>query len=211
MTQSAATPFAFETEFTPAGDVVGGPQRKYYSREEADQLAAKALADGEARARQTAEVRGFASVDRIVAHLSPVSAQLAQLADTLRREAAELALIAAKKIAGEALDKAGAEAAAAAIAETVRLLKHNPVITVSLAPESIPEVERRMDQLRRAGRAVDMNFIADPAAKPGDWRVEWAEGSAGFSRDQVEAAIDAVVNARLQDPVEPQLELFSAA
>lgn len=211
MTQSAATPFAFETEFTPAGDVVGGPQRKYYSREEADQLAAKALADGEARARQTAEVRGFASVDRIVAHLSPVSAQLAQLADTLRREAAELALIAAKKIAGEALDKAGAEAAAAAIAETVRLLKHNPVITVSLAPESIPEVERRMDQLRRAGRAVDMNFIADPAAKPGDWCVEWAEGSTGFSRDQVEAAIDAVVNARLQDPVEPQLELFSAA
>jgi flagellar assembly protein FliH len=211
MTQSAATPFAFETEFTPAGDVVGGPQRKYYSREEADQLAAKALADGEARARQTAEVRGFASVDRIVAHLSPVSAQLAQLADALRREAAELALIAARKIAGEALDKAGAEAAAAAIAETVRLLKHNPVITVSLAPESIPEVERRMEQLRRAGRAVDMNFIADPAAKPGDWRVEWAEGSAGFSRDQVEAAIDAVVNSRLQDPVEPQLELFSAA
>jgi len=211
MTQSAATPFAFETEFTPAGDVVGGPQRKYYSREEADQLAAKALADGEARARQTAEVRGFASVDRIVAHLSPVSAQLAQLADALRREAAELALIAARKIAGEALDKAGAEAAAAAIAEAVRLLKHNPVITVSLAPESIPEVERRMDQLRRAGRAVDMNFIADPAAKPGDWRVEWAEGSAGFSRDQVEAAIDAVVNSRLQDPVEPQLELFSAA
>jgi flagellar assembly protein FliH len=211
MTQSAATPFAFETEFTPAGDVVGGPQRKYYSREEADQLAAKALADGEARARQTAEVRGFASVDRIVAHLSPVSAQLAQLADALRREAAELALIAARKIAGEALDKAGAEAAAAAIAEAVRLLKHNPVITVSLAPESIPEVERRMDQLRRAGRAVDMNFIADPAAKPGDWRVEWAEGSAGFSRDQVEAAIDAVINSRLQDPVEPQLELFSAA
>lgn len=211
MTQSAATPFAFETEFTPAGDVVGGPQRKYYSREEADQLAAKALADGEARARQAAEVRGFASVDRIVAHLSPVSAQLAQLADALRREAAELALIAAKKIAGDALDKAGAEAAAAAIAEAVRLLKHNPVITVSLAPESIPEVERRMDQLRRAGRAVDMNFIADPAAKPGDWRVEWAEGATGFSRDQVEAAIDAVVNSRLQDPVEPQLELFSAA
>lgn len=211
MTQSAATPFAFETEFTPNGDVVGGPQRKFVSREEADQLAAKALADGEARARQAAEVRGFASVDRIIAHLSPVSAQLAQLADTLRREAAELALIAAKKIAGEALDKAGAETAAAAIAEAVRLLKNNPVITVLLAPESIPEVERRMEQLRRAGRAVTITFIADPAAKPGDWRVEWTEGSAGFSREQVEAAIDAVVNSRLQDPVEPQLELFSAA
>ncbi len=206
-----AQPFSFETEFTPSGDVLGGPARKFVSREEADQLAAKALADGEARARQAAEVKGFASVDRIVAHLAPVSAQLAQLAQTLRREAAELALIAAKKIAGDALDKAGAEAAATAINEAVRQLKNNPVVTVSLQPEAIPEVERRLEHLRRNGQAANIAFIADPAARPGDWRVEWAEGSVGFTRDQVEAGIDAIVNARLNDPVEPQLELFSAA
>jgi flagellar assembly protein FliH len=207
----SAQPFSFETEFTPAGDVVGGPARKFFSREEADQLAAKALAEGEAKARQTTEAKGFASVDRIVAHLSPVSAQLAQLADTLRREAAELALIAAKRIAGAALDQAGEQTAAEAIDQTVRLLKNNPVIAVTLAPESLPEVERRMEQLRRQGRGAAMTFIADPNSKPGDWRVEWAEGSVGFSREQVEAAIDAIINARLQDPVEPQLELFSAA
>lgn len=203
--------FAFEAEFTPAGDVVGGPARKFVPREEVDQVAAKALAEGEARARQAAEVKGFASVDRIVAHLAPVSAQLAELADTLRREAAELALIAARKIAGTALDQAGDKSAADAIAEAVRLLRNNPVIVVSLAPESLPEVERRIDQLRRQGRTINLSFIADPAAKPGDWHVEWAEGSVGFSREQVEATIEAAVNARLQDPVEPQLELFSAA
>jgi flagellar assembly protein FliH len=208
MTQHGApTAFKFATEFTPAGDVVGGPQQRFFSRAEADQLAAKALAEGEARARQ----KGFASVDQIVAHLSPVSAQLAQIADTLRREAAELAMIAARKIAGQALDAAGTEAAAAAIAETVRLLKTSPVIVVSLAPEAIPEVEQRMEQLRRQGRAADISFVGDAKARPGDWRVEWAEGSVGFSREQVEATIDAVINARLQDPVEPQLELFSAA
>ncbi|MDP3737223.1 MAG: FliH/SctL family protein [Hyphomonadaceae bacterium] len=203
--------FAFEAEFTPAGDVVGGPARKFVPREEVDQVAAKALAEGEARARQTAEVKGFASVDRIVAHLAPVSAQLAELADTLRREAAELALIAARKIAGAALDQAGDKAAADAIGEAVRLLRNNPIIVVSLAPESLPEVERRIDQLRRQGRTINLSFIADPAAKPGDWRVEWAEGSVGFSREQIEATIEAVINARLQDPIEPQLELFSAA
>jgi flagellar assembly protein FliH len=203
--------FAFEAEFTPAGDVVGGPARKFVPREEVDQVAAKALAEGEARARQAAEVKGFASVDRIVAHLAPVSAQLAEIAETLRREAAELALIAARKIAGAALDQAGDKAAADAIAEAVRLLRNNPVIVVSLAPESLPEVERRIDQLRRQGRTINLSFIADPAAKPGDWRVEWAEGSVGFSREQIEATIEAAINARLQDPVEPQLELFSAA
>jgi len=205
--QSTPTAFQFGTEFTPAGDVVGGPQQRFFSRAEADQLAAKALAEGEARARQ----KGFASVDQIVAHLSPVSAQLAQVADTLRREAAELAMIAARKIAGHALDDAGTEAAAAAIAETVRLLKASPVIVVSLAPEAIPEVEQRMEQLRRQGRGADISFVGDAKARPGDWRVEWTEGSAGFSREQVEAAIEAIINARLEDPVEPQLKLFSAA
>ncbi len=203
--------FSFETEFLSTGEVVGGPQRKFFSREETDQLAAKARADGEARARQTAEARGFASVDRIVAHLSPVSAQLAQIADTLRREAAELAMIAAKRIAGSALDQAGEKAAADAIGQVVRLLKNSPTIIVSLAAESLPEVERRMEQLRRNGQGVNMTFIADPNAKAGDWRIEWAEGSAGFSREQVEATIDAIVSARLEDPIQPQLELFSAA
>ncbi len=203
--------FSFETEFTPSGDVLGGPLRKFVSREEADRLAAQALAEGEAKARQAAEVKGFASVDIIVAHLSPVSAQLAQLAAALRQEAAELAMIAARKIAGDALDKAGTEATANAIADAIRQLKGEPVVTVTLAAESIPEVERRMEQLRRQGSDVRLAFVADPNARPGDWRVEWGEGSAGFSREDVEARIESILKARLEDPVAPQLELFSAA
>jgi flagellar assembly protein FliH len=206
MTQSHS-PFQFATEFTPDGDVIGGPKRKYVLREEADQIAASARAEGEARAQN----KGIASMDRVVGHLAPVSGQLARIADALRREAAELALIAARKIAGDALDKAGNEVAASAIAETIRLLKNNPVVMVSVAPDSIPEVERRLEQLRQQGRAANLSFVADPNAKPGDWRVEWGEGAAGFSREQVEAAIEAVIKDRLQDPVEPQLELFSAA
>ena len=206
MTQNGAA-FHFETEFTPDGEVIGGPKRKYVLREEVDQIAAGARAEGEAKA----QARGFASIDRMVNHLEPASSKLAQIADTLRREAAELALIAARKIAGDALDKAGAEAAAKAIAETIGLLKNNPVLTVSVSPDSLLEVQQRLEQLRRHGRAENMTFIADPNARPGDWRVEWGEGATGFSREQVEAAIEASINARLQDPVEPQLELFSAA
>lgn len=209
MTQQIRT-FSFETEFTPQGDVLRGPDRKYFSREEADQLAAKARADGEMKARQTVEARGFASVDKIVAHLAPVAAQLAGIAEQLRAEAAELAIIAARKIAGNALDKAGDEAAATAIMEVVRQLKLNPIITVSIAPDSINEVERRMEQLRRQGLGANLAFVPDANARAGDWTVVWGEGSAGFSREGVEATIEAIINARLEDPVAPQLELFSA-
>jgi flagellar assembly protein FliH len=202
--------FNFETEFTPQGEILSGPDRKYFSRDETEVMNARARADGEAKARQTVEAKGFASVDRIVANLAPVAAQLAGIAEQLRAEAAEMAMIAAKKIAGAALDKAGEETAATAIAEVVRQLKLNPVVTVFVAPEALADVERRAEQLRRLGVGASISFVANPNARPGDWDVVWSEGSAGFSREGVEAAIDAIIQARLQDPVAPQLELFSA-
>lgn len=203
--------FDFEVEFTPSGDVLKGPDRKFFSREETDQLAAKARSEGETRARQAVEAKGFAAVDKVAAHLSPVQAQLAAAATTLRQEAAELAMIAARKIAGAALDRNGEETAAAAIASAIQQLKGSPVVVVSVAPESIPQIERRLEQLRRHGIGATLQFVGDANAKPGDWRVSWGEGATGFSRDAVAAAIENALKARLDDPVEPQLELFSAA
>lgn len=205
MTQTS--PFQFATEFTPTGEVLSGPAKKYFSRDEADQLAAKA----EVRGRQAAESRGLAAVDRIVVNLAPVAAQLSAVAEQLRAEAAELAMIAARKIAGAALDKNGEETAAQAIFDIIRQLKLSPSVTVSVAPEAFADMERRLEQLRAKGIGSAITFVPDAAAKPGDWRVTWAEGSAGFSRDAVETAIESIINARLQDPVAPQLDLFSAA
>lgn len=209
MTQTS--PFLFATEFSADGEVMSGPDRKYFSRDEADQLAAKARAEGEARAKQATEAKAFASVDRIVVTLAPVAAQLSAVAEQLRAEAAELAMIAAKRIAGAALDRQGEEMAAAAIEDVLRQLKLNPAITVAITPDSIPAVERRLEQLRAKGVGGSVSFSPDPKAKPGDWRVEWADGATGFSRDSVEAAIDAIISSRLQDPVAPQLDLFAAA
>lgn len=205
MTQPS--PFQFATEFTPAGEVLSGPAKKYFSRDEAEQMAAK----GEVRGRQAAEARGFAAVDRIVVNLAPVAAQLSAVAEQLRAEAAELAMIAARKIAGAALDKNGEEAAAQAILDVVRQLKLSPTVVVSVAPEAHAAMECRLEQLRAKGIGGAITFVPDVNAKPGDWRVTWAEGSTGFSRAGVETDIESIINARLQDPVAPQLDLFSAA
>jgi len=110
-------------------------------------------------------------------------------------------MIAARKIAGAALDKNGEETAALAISDVIRQLKLSPSITVSVAPEAHAEMERRLEQLRGKGIGGAITFVPDAAAKPGDWRVVWAEGSAGFTRAGIEAAIDAIITARLQDPV----------
>ncbi len=205
-----ARAFVFETEFTPFGDVLGSPASKFISRAEADAQAMRAQAEAETRARQTAEVQGYQSVDRIVAHLSPVLRQLAMTAADLRRDAAELAMAAAKKIAGDALDAHGAASAAEAIAAAVQLLRDKPTVVVTVEAAALPAVRTRVEQLRKMGRMPDIAFTADGGSRPGDWRVEWAEGSSGFSREDVEAAVQSAVADRLNDPVEPQLDLFSA-
>jgi flagellar biosynthesis/type III secretory pathway protein FliH len=205
--QSTPRVFAFQTEFTPAGDVIGGANRKFYTRDEVEQMSASARTEGE----KQAQARGYASIDRMAGHLAPVAPQLAALAETLRREAAELAMIAAARIAGHALDANGSKVAAEAIASAVRLLKNAPNIIVSAAADAAPEIQPRLEALRKEGRVNAIAFSPDASAKPGDWRVEWAEGSVGFSRDDVEAAVNAIIEARLNDPVAPQLELFSVA
>ena len=199
--------FAFDTEFTPHGDVVGGPAQKFFSRAVAETLAASARAEAEAMA----QARGFASVDRVIRQLAPVNPQIVRIAEALRQEAAELALIAARKIAGRALDAHGSQMAVDAVAEAVRMLKGAPSIVVSAPADAVGPIERRLEQLKKEGRVSSISFRADPGAKPGDWQVEWGEGLVGFSRDHVEAAIEALLADRLQDPVQDQLDLFAVA
>jgi flagellar assembly protein FliH len=210
MNASNPTSFVFQTEFGPDGAVVGTPQSKFVPRVEAEKLVAVARNEGEVIARQSSEARAYAAIDRMVAHVTPVQKTLALLATDLRREAAELALASARRLAGDALDSNGAALAAEAVAQVISVLKAAPVVTVIAEPDALPVIERRMEQLRREGKAAGIVFAADPAAKPGDWRVQWSEGASSFSRDVAEAAMSEILDRRLDDPVEPQLELFSA-
>jgi flagellar assembly protein FliH len=210
MTEPAARAFAFETEFTPNGEVIGGPARKYLTRQEADILAAEARAEGERKTAQSVDARSAAHIERIAGQLHPVQPRLAELADQLRREAAELAMIAAKRIAGAALDANGIENAAQAIEQAIRLLKSGPSVIVTAAAEAQPEIERRIAGVPRLPGAGAITVMADAKARPGDWKIEWAEGAIGFSREDVEAAIDAIIEQRLEDPIEDQLDLFAA-
>jgi flagellar assembly protein FliH len=210
MNASNPISFVFQTEFAPDGAVIGAPQSKFVPRVEAEKLAAVARNEGEVIARQSGEARAYAAIDRMVAHITPVQQTLALLASGLRREAAELALASTRRLAGDALDANGAAAAAEAVAQVVSVLKASPIVTVIAEPDALPVIERRMEQLRRQGKAAGVVFAADPSAKPGDWRVQWSEGASSFCREEAEAAISEILDRRLDDPVEPQLELFSA-
>jgi flagellar assembly protein FliH len=205
---SNPTPFAFRTEFTPHGDIVGSPNQSFLTRQQAEALAAGARRDGEEAVRQTTEANFTAAFERISLHLARVEPLLALIADQLRREAAELALAAARAIAGKALDQHGANIAAEAIAEVVQSLKAKPEIIVSAPPAAMPAIEARIAGMRPPGAVT---FRPEPAARLGDWRVEWGEGAMAFRREDIEAAVNAAIADRLAAPVETQLDLFNAA
>jgi flagellar assembly protein FliH len=194
-------PFAFETEFTADGEIIGAPESGVLSRREAEAAALAARQAGEAAARLSSEARAHAACERIARELVPAAARLAELAVELRREAAELALIAARRIAGAALDRTGTEAAADAVARLVAQLRAEPEIVVAAPPEALDDMRRLLE--RATPGHAPLRFVADPAARPGDWRVEWRDGAVSFDRARVEAEIAALVEARLAEPVDP--------
>ena len=202
----SAQAFVFGTEFSPSGDVLGAPASRLVARSELEAEVARAQSE----ARLSAQAQGYAAVDRMLAQLAPVADKLSAAATLLRREAAELALAAARVIAGKALDADGEAAAAAAIASVLHMLKDKPGVAVCVSPDALAIVEQRMEQLARQGRAPPVTFASDPGARPGDWRIVWGEGAAAFSRAEAEAAVEAAIQSRLDDPVAPQLDLFAA-
>lgn len=199
--------FIFDTEFTHDGQVLSQGERAWYSREEASQLSSKARAEGE----KSAHDKGVAALQVFLADFNRVHAGLVQAAAQVREEAAELALAAARKIAGAALDANGEAAAIDALTNAIRNLKTGPSITVFVPKDALPALLPRMEKLKSEGLADSIRLKADEGARPGDWRIEWADGAQGFDREKVTDAIEQAVRARLQDPVEEQPDLFSAA
>ncbi|MEZ5936974.1 MAG: FliH/SctL family protein [Hyphomonadaceae bacterium] len=207
MAETSPSAFVFETEFTPDGDVIGGAAPRYLPVGEAEAMAAKAAQS----AVQTAEVNAVTAAEGAMKRLTPTAQQLAQIADQLRREAAELAMAAARAVAGAALDRMGAEVAAEAVQSVVGNLKAKPMILISAAPGAVELIRERIGDMREAGPGVSVRIVPDASARPGDWRVEWDEGATGFKSEDIQAAVETALNERLQDPVGPQLDLFSAA
>lgn len=203
--------FIFDTEFTSDGNVLDGSVRSFYPREEVEEISNAARAEGESAAINSAHARALNALENFVQKYDAIHAGLTQAATTLRAESAELALLAAKKIAGTALDNATEEAAKQAITEIVTKLKDKPTLVITVSTEALPHIQACVDQLQARGQAGAIRLESSDTAQMGDWRIDWAEGIAAFSREQMEEAVEQAVKAHLNNPVDEQLDLFSAA
>jgi len=201
MTSKATAKFTFDTEFRGPSDVASDAararQKKTLTVEEIETMCADAQAEG----AQTASVRAAENIERTAAIL--VTALQAALdkshgeIETLRAEAAALALAAAKKIAPAALAALPAGDVENALREAMHQAIGEPRITLRAAPDVIAALEGKVEAIAHEegydGRVI---LATDPAITNADCRIEWRGGGSERSEAAIEAALDALIARR---------------
>ncbi|MDF1680058.1 hypothetical protein [Ponticaulis sp.] len=203
-----ADAFSFDTEFGVDGTVLQeGGRFKRYTQAEMDAAVEaarqEAMASSEAQMHRQVE----ASVQALVQHVSPTLPFAMSIADDLRKQAAELALMMGRKLAAEAIAAFPQEAVQAALAEAVSDLPMNAVVTLKISPDLealvAPVVEARTPP------GTDIRLVADPMAAPGAWTLEWASGAVSQDPEMLAEKLEQIVRSHLTQPLEPQGDLFA--
>lgn len=190
MSAAAKTPFLFETDF----------RRPKPSAEAARAAEAAAQAEQAAYARGIQEGR-LQAEGEAQARLAQAMARLAEAADGLlasadardadhEAQAVELALLIARKVAGEALDAHPLAGIGEAARSALQHLRGVPHLVVRVHETLVDEAEALVKRLARErgfeGRLV---VLGDPDTAAGDARIEWADGGVVRERARIEAAV----------------------
>ncbi|HRL05485.1 MAG TPA: flagellar assembly protein FlbE [Brevundimonas diminuta] len=208
-----AVPFAFDTEFGADGAVLRAstwqPAKRSFAPAEVEALVAQARL--EARQQALSEVEALrADALSIVAQSTAQAATLLRgVAESHRRESAELALAAARVIGSAAFDRFPRRPLEAAIEALGQEMDATPRLLVrasGLDDEGRAQIEALCAQAGFSGLVV---FRDEPHLPAAAFALEWADGRAEFDPAEAEARVVAALNAALAAEAghaEPPLE-----
>jgi flagellar assembly protein FliH len=189
--------YAFETEFAPDGAIVRDAPRRI-TTEDVDAACAAAYERGKQDAIAQAERQAAAALQALADVASAVLTRLDAESAAMREQAARIALVSARKIAGSALDAFGVERAAAAVEQAMDTLRHAPRLVVKLAPETAEALKPRIGAMCEAhayGGAVLVRAESGLAA--GEVVIDWSDGVVTLDPQDTADRINAIVEAAL--------------
>ena len=198
MTNKEARKFTFDIEFREKTDVLSeaarARQKKILTTQELEAMCAKAEAQG----TQVAAVRAAESIERtisaMVIALRAVLDQSRVEIESVRADAANLALAAAKKIAAAALKSAPAEEVENALREAMHQAIGEPRVILRAAPGVVAALEARVNDIaHEEGYDGRVMLAVDPAMSGADCRIEWRGGGSERSEAAIEGAISALI------------------
>jgi flagellar assembly protein FliH len=193
--------FTFDTEFRAEGDLISNAararQRKVFTQEEIDQMCAKARGEG----LKAGQVRAAEAVAAAAADLAEaVGAALAGSHDqieTLREEAAQIAVAAARKLAPVAIASLPAGDVEAALREAMHQAIGEPRIVLRASQAVLDALCGKLAEIAHDegydGRIVTS---ADPGIVGADCRIEWRGGGAERNLAVLEEAIGELIARR---------------
>jgi flagellar assembly protein FliH len=200
----AAQKFLFETSFDAIeaerrSDNRRGAQPPVALTEE--QLAAirnesfaAGRAQGAEETRAAAETLAAQALARIDERLAAAVASLGTVIDSIKRDAVQAAIAVMRKLTPGFARSANLADIEAVVASCLNAVMEEPRIVVRLHDSLLDSLKERVTGLAaRAGYDGKVVLIADEALRPGDCRVEWADGGAERDTEWMWSQIDGVV------------------
>lgn len=192
--------FGFDTVFDQAGGIAYAPPtpKRVFTAGEVEQVRAAAHAEGERSAVARAEQAQAAALAEIAGAARAALGALAEAAHRHRVGTSELALAAAKVIAGAALDQFPEAPVAAALQTLAREVEAAPRLMTRAAPELVERTQQALDQAAQAcGFPGQIIVKADPALPRAAFVLDWGDGRAGFDPVEAEARVAAALRTAL--------------
>jgi flagellar assembly protein FliH len=184
------TKHEFEPMFAPK---VGSPHARKKTLGDDDIAAARAegFAQGQADAQASIDRASGEALRAIAAMMQMMLGRLTEEAESLRVDAADVAVAAAKAVATVALDVFGEEAIADIVTTAVAQLRDAPRLVVRVAPDIAETIEERLiGCAREAGFNGEIVVRADATASNGDCTLDWGDGAITHNRASAFEAIE---------------------
>lgn len=216
MTSPATThrKFSFDTVFDGSGEIASAPppaRKKLYQPEEVEQIRSQAFAEGERSAVVRAEQEAAQALSQIAQAAQAALSALAAVAHEHRSHAAELALAAARKIAGAALERFPEAPAVAALEAMAREIEAEPRLIARVAPHLEERSQAALETVAQAmGFSGQILAKGDPALPSAAFVLDWGDGRCAFdpvaAAARVAEALDAALAAEglHAEPLIPQ-------
>ena len=182
--------FTFDRDFDDRNDAADARARKSFSTEEIEKLKREAREEGRKHADTTATQAIASSIGQVAAALHAVIEAMDDEVERMRADAAGLALAAAKKLAGAALN----HAPEAEIAEALHVALHHAIgetrVVVKTPPTLAKAIEARAAEIAaEQGFEGRIQIAGDSTLSGADCRIEWRGGGVERSHFLIENAL----------------------
>lgn len=206
----SAVKFTFDTVFAGTKDVVSeaarARKRTMLTQAELEALQAEARSEGV----KAGEVRALdaiaAGTDQTAQAVRDAIARASADIEGLRAYAADLALVAARKLARAALTAFPAEEVERCLRDAIHQAISEPRVVLKAAPSVVEALKDRIAEIAHEevydGR---VQLSEDPTLKNADCRIEWRGGGAERVEAVLEAAVETLIKRHFSQAAPVQL------